>query len=62
MRYESRAYGTRAEIIQLITASGLTPGRSERRMREAARCVVALEGGADEVTFGHTLYVVDGEC
>jgi hypothetical protein len=36
------------------------PGRSERRMREAARAVVALEGGADEVEFGQVVYVVDG--
>lgn len=36
------------------------PGRSDRRMREAARAVVALEGGADEVEFGQVVYVVDG--
>jgi hypothetical protein len=59
VRYESRAYGSRQEIIEQIEASGKTPGRSERRMREAARCVVLLEGGADEVKFGHTTYVVE---
>jgi hypothetical protein len=59
MRYESRAYGTRQEIIDLITASALTPGRSDRRMREAAKAVTQLEDGADEVRFGHTLYCVE---
>ncbi|MFI7678580.1 hypothetical protein [Actinophytocola sp. NPDC049390] len=58
MRYESRAYGTRQEIVDLITQSALTPGRSDRRMQEAARAVVLLEDGADEVWFGHTTYVV----
>jgi hypothetical protein len=58
VRYESRAYGTREEIIALITESSLTPGRSERRMQEGARAVVQLEDGADEVEFGRTVYVV----
>lgn len=61
MRYESRAYGTRQEIIDHITASCLSPGRSDRRMREGARAVNQLEDDADEVIFGHTLYVVEDD-
>jgi len=59
MRYESRAYGGRQEIIDHITQSSLSPGRSERRMKEGARAVVQLEDGAEEVTYGQTTYVVE---
>lgn len=61
MRYESHAYGTREEIIKQLTDSGLTPGRSDRRMRELARAVVQLEEGDDTVTAGHTTYHVTDE-
>lgn len=61
VRYESRAYGTREEIIAWIKESSLTPGRSERRMREGARAVVLLEEGEDYVWFAETLYVVETE-
>lgn len=59
MRYEGRAYGTRQEIIDQITQSSLTPGRSDRRMQEGARAVVQLEEGADEVKYGQLIYVVE---
>ncbi len=59
MRYEARAYGTRQEIIEHITQSALTPGRSDRRMREGARAVTQLEDDADQVEYGGVLYVVE---
>lgn len=58
MRYESRAYGTRQEIIDHITKSAMSPGRSERRVSEAAAAVVQLEDGQDHVEYGNTVFVV----
>ena len=61
MRYEARAYGSRQEIVQHLT-NNLGGHRSERRQREAADAIAMLEGGADEVTFGHCTYVVEDEA
>lgn len=58
MRYEARAYGTRQEIIEHITEASLTPGRSDRRMREGARAVIQLEDGDDQVQYGNIVFVV----
>lgn len=59
MKYEGpRATGTRAELIDHITKSALAPGRSDRRMQEAAKAVTQLGDDYDEVTYGGITYVV----
>jgi hypothetical protein len=59
VRYVSLAYGTRAEIIELIQESASSPGRSQRRRAEAEVALEDLAGGDGSVTFGGTTYIVD---
>jgi hypothetical protein len=58
VRYEARAYGTRAEIEAEIRG-GLGGHRSKRRQAEGEAALLELADGADRVTFGKILYVVE---
>jgi len=58
IRYESIAYGTRQEIIDLLN-DNLGAQRSERRKAEARKALEEINAGDNSVTFGHTTYLVE---
>lgn len=58
MRYEARAYGTRDEIIRELR-NNLGGHRSERRQAESAAAIEALQAGADTITAGKIMYIVE---
>jgi hypothetical protein len=60
MRYESRAYGTRQEIIQTLQ-SRMTASGSARRHEEAGQAIFELQNGATRVVTRDHQFVVEGE-
>lgn len=60
MRYESRAFGTREEIIKTLRDRMSSSG-SARRTEEATQAIAELETGATVVVVRQHQYVVTGE-
>lgn len=60
VRHEHTAYGSRAEIRELVE-SGLNAGRSARRREELLNALIDLNNGENSVTFGHCTYIVEEE-